>query len=236
MSHNNCPNTPPPHPAQTTFQWNLPGSCIITDFSLSAAQSSAQTRIHNAILFIDTSNKASYNQVHWLVRTPYLSIKASNGWSNQSMFLPPATKLGQGYVFTGVCDSAHRGDVCLSACWDTTNPQEAVTLLEQTTPRSRQHPREQTPWELTPPGADTPLGVDTHPRSWHPLEQTPPQQTHAQSRHPWSRPPRSRHPLQQTPPPPPGAEHAARYSQLAGGMHPTWMQSCITKSQHINCV
>ena len=25
--------------------------------------------------------------------------------------LPPATKLGQGYVFTGVCDSVHRGDV-----------------------------------------------------------------------------------------------------------------------------
>ena len=23
--------------------------------------------------------------------------------------LPPATKLGQGYVFTGVCDSVHRG-------------------------------------------------------------------------------------------------------------------------------
>ena len=25
------------------------------------------------------------------------------------VFLPPATKLGQGYVFTGVCDSVHRG-------------------------------------------------------------------------------------------------------------------------------
>ena len=44
-------------------------------------------------------------------------------------WLPPATKLGQGYIFTGVCDSVNRG-VCLSACWDT--------------PRSR-HPLEQTP-------------------------------------------------------------------------------------------
>ena len=26
--------------------------------------------------------------------------------------LPPATKLGQGYIFTGVCDSVHRGGVC----------------------------------------------------------------------------------------------------------------------------
>ena len=33
-------------------------------------------------------------------------------------FLPPATKLGQGYVFTRVCYSVHRG-VCPIACWDT---------------------------------------------------------------------------------------------------------------------
>ena len=25
------------------------------------------------------------------------------------LLLPPATKLGQGYIFTGVCDSVHRG-------------------------------------------------------------------------------------------------------------------------------
>ena len=36
-------------------------------------------RFHGVILVIDTSNNASYNQVHWLVRTPYLSIKAGNG-------------------------------------------------------------------------------------------------------------------------------------------------------------
>ena len=53
---------------------------LLAFIALSAAQSSAQTRIHNAILVIDTSNNASYNQVHWLVRTPYLSIKASNGY------------------------------------------------------------------------------------------------------------------------------------------------------------
>ena len=26
-----------------------------------------------------------------------------------SVLLPPATKLGQGYIFTGVCDSVYRG-------------------------------------------------------------------------------------------------------------------------------
>ena len=41
-----------------------------------------------------------------------------------SYLLPPAMKLGQGYIFTGVCDSVHGGGagVCLSACWDTTPP------------------------------------------------------------------------------------------------------------------
>ena len=49
-------------------------------------------------------------------------------------------------------------------------------------------------------------------------EQTPPEQTP-----PWDQahPPGSRHPL------PPGAEHARRYSQHAGGTHPTGMQSCF---------
>ena len=82
-------------------------------------------------------------------------------------FLPPAT--GQGYVFTGVYDSVHRGvsapggSVCgIPAC------------TEADTPQSR-HPLEQTPPRADPPGTDTPL------------EQTP------QSRPPQSRP-QSRHP------------------------------------------
>ena len=63
---------------------------------------------------------------------------------------PPATKLGQGYVFTGVCDSVHRGDVCLSACWDTHTP------WEQTAPPGSRHPPgADTPPRQTPPGADT---------------------------------------------------------------------------------
>ena len=31
-------------------------------------------------------------------------------------FLPPATKLGQGYIFTGVCDSVHRGVPAPGGC------------------------------------------------------------------------------------------------------------------------
>ena len=76
--------------------------------------------------------------------------------------LPPATKLGQGYVFTGVCDSVHRGGVCLSACCDATPPPEADTPRPGAPPRNR------------PPGSRHPPGPGTPPRSRHPPEQTPP--------------------------------------------------------------
>ena len=58
--------------------WKSKQDTLLAFIVLSAEQSSAQTRIHSAILVIDTSNNASYNQFHLLVRTPYLSIKASN--------------------------------------------------------------------------------------------------------------------------------------------------------------
>ena len=51
---------------------------LLAMIALLAVQSCAETFIHNAIMLIDTSDNTSYNQVHWLSRTPYLSIKASN--------------------------------------------------------------------------------------------------------------------------------------------------------------
>ena len=74
-------------------------------------------------------------EISWFSKSPLLRLA----------YLPPATKLGQGYVFTGVCDSVHRG-VCLSACWDTT-PREQ-TPPEQTPPRSRTPPRRRACWEI----------------------------------------------------------------------------------------
>ena len=69
-------------------------------------------------------------------------------------FLPAATKLGQGNVFTGVCDSVHGGGggylpQCMLGC--------------QTPPGAD-----------IPPGADTPLGADTPREQTSPREQTPP--------------------------------------------------------------
>ena len=83
------------------------------------------------------------------------------------MFLPAATKLGQGNVFTGVCDSVNR-EGGLPQCmlgyhppWEQTPPPGADTH----TPPGPDSP----PWEQTHPLRDqTPLGADT------PLEQTLP--------------------------------------------------------------
>ena len=63
---------------------------LLAFIALSAAQSSATDTQHSAILVIDTSNKASYYQVHWLVRTPYLSIKASNGYLRKVSYIQNA--------------------------------------------------------------------------------------------------------------------------------------------------
>ena len=73
--------------------------------------------------------------------------------------LPPATKLGQGYVFTGVCDSVNGGvpHTPLPYPWEQTPP-----------PREQTPPGPDTSQEQTPPGPDTPRG------SRPPREQTPP--------------------------------------------------------------
>ena len=114
-------------------------------------------------------------------------------------FLPIATKLLEGNVFTPVCQSfCSQGGwgVCLSVCWDSRPP----------TP-----PGTDPPGADSPPGADTPStppGADNPHRRRHPREQTPP---------------RSRHPLGADTPRP---VHAGRYGQQAGGTYFTGMHSC----------
>ena len=70
-------------------------SLLLAIIALSAVQSYAQTFIRNAIrsMFIDTSDNFSYNQVHWLIRTPYLSIIANNALTSLSLFIV--------FIFTG---------------------------------------------------------------------------------------------------------------------------------------
>ena len=86
----------------------------------------------------------------------------------------PAMKLGQGYIFTGICDSVHRG-VCLSACWDTTPPRTRHPPGIRHTPLGPG-----TPWDKSPPWDQAPSGADSS-RTRHPppREQTPPYTEHA---------------------------------------------------------
>ena len=117
------------------------------------------------------------------------------------VLLPPATKLGQGYIFTGVCDSVKREGGSASVHAGIPPPPPADPPWEQTPPS-------RPPWEQTPPRTRHPPGADT-PQQTPPGADTPQDQA----------PPGSRHP--------PGAVHAGRYDQRAGGTHPTGMQSCF---------
>ena len=74
-------------------------------------------------------------------------------------FLPSANEVCEGYVFTPVCHSVHRGGVCLSACLDTTPPQ-----TRPGTPPGSRSPRTRHP----SPGAEMATAADgTHPTGMH---------------------------------------------------------------------
>ena len=81
-------------------------------------------------------------------RDGHCSGRYASYWN--AFLLPPATKLGQGYVFTGVCDSVNRGRV-------------PYTPPEQT-PSGTRHPP--SPQSRRPPGPDP---LTRHPpRTRHP--------------------------------------------------------------------
>ena len=98
-------------------------------------------------------------------------------WSDLPTLLPPATKLGQGYLFTGVCDFVNRGvsaSVHAGIPPGSRHPLGADPAVADTPPGSR-HPQEQTPREQTPPRSrHTPLGADTPPpcRAWREIQST----------------------------------------------------------------
>ena len=64
-------------------------------------------------------------------------------WMHQSELLPPATKLGQGYIFTGICHSVNRGGLPQCMLGD---------------PPARETPPERPPCQGDiPPSRETPL-------------------------------------------------------------------------------
>ena len=56
------------------------------------------------------------------------------------LFLPPATKLGQGYVFTRVCDSVHRGSLTHCMLGYTRPPPRPKASTRPHAPGTRHHP------------------------------------------------------------------------------------------------
>ena len=80
-------------------------------------------------------------------------------------FLPPAMKLGQGYVFTGICHSVNRGGV----------PDQVPPGTRYTPPGTRYTP----PGPGTPPNQVPPWTRYTPPRPGTPQDQVhPPDQEH----------------------------------------------------------
>ena len=76
--------------------------------------------------------------------------------TNVYIYLPAATKLGQGNVFTSMCLSTGGRGVCLSACWDT--PLGADPPPDQTPPQKQTPPDQTHPLDQAPPGPGTPPG------------------------------------------------------------------------------
>ena len=164
---------------------------------------------------------------------------------NIPKLLPPATKLGQGYVFTGVCDSVHGGEY-LTRYTPLPQPGTPPSPPDQVPPRTRYPPWDQVPplgpgtpprTRYTPPGPGTPPGTRYTPPGpgTPPWDQVPPRdQVHPPGP---GTPPRDQvHPPGPgTPPqdqvPPPGTRYTppgpGRYGLRAGGTHPTGMHSCF---------
>ena len=64
----------------------------------------------------------------------------------------------EGYFFTPVCHSVHRGGVCLSTCWDTTPPKQTPPGKHTNHPPPQEAPL----WKHTPPRKQT-LPQEAHP-------------------------------------------------------------------------
>ena len=98
--------------------------------------------------------------------------------------LPAATKLGQGNIFTPVCDSVNGGGYLV---WSRGGPGRHPPGPD-TPPRTR-HPRDQTP-QTRHPLDQTPPGPDTLPDQTPP-DQTPPGPDTPRTTPPWTTPPGS---------------------------------------------
>ena len=111
------------------------------------------------IFIIISFNVESYNEPAWMSQSFSCEVSALLNFTFFFVYnlrlLPPAMKLGQGYIFTGVCDSFHMGGgwsggFCLSACRDTNPPGPGICL-------------DQAPPDQVPPAPDQAPSPDQAP-------------------------------------------------------------------------
>ena len=126
----------------------------------------------------------------------------------------PQQSCGQGYVFTHVRDSVHKG-----GSPGRENPLGPDPPGPHTHPLAGRTPRAGEPPRADPPRADPPQARRT------PQDQTLPGQGE-----PPLPPPQSRHPHRTRPPPPPSplpGKQTPAYGLRVAGTHPTGMHSCF---------
>ena len=149
---------------------------------------------------------------------------------DQNSLLPPSTKLGQGNIFSSVCQEFCSQEV--GSTW-AVHPLDRSTLRAGTPP-GQVHPQAGTPPAGIPPGQVYPLGRYTLWAGTSPRQVHTPRQVHPPGRYTLAGTlPGQLHPLAGKPPgryPPPGAVHAGRYWQQVGGTHPTAMHSCFASA------
>ena len=126
-------------------------------------------------------------------------------YPNVWTLLPAATKLGQGNVFTGVCDSVHRGGSLAG---------RRPPGRENPTPPGQGEP----PWQGDPPGQGEPPSRETPPGQGEP--------PHGQGEPPSRETPPAGRPPGEGRTPRAGRTPPA-YGQWAAGTHPTGMHSCL---------
>ena len=94
----------------------------------------------------------------WWILQIHRWVKHPQPHTNTNLLLPSATKLGQGYIFTGVCDSVHIGGSA-SVHAGIPPPRGPGTPPDQDPPRSRP------PRPGTPPPVQSMLGHTVNARA-----------------------------------------------------------------------
>ena len=102
------------------------------------------------LAFVRTKGAKTFYEVNRSFMQKYINtnffskLMSSKTFLKRNILLPPATKLGQGYIFTGICDSVHRG----GSTWAGTPPGTRYT-----------------PQDQVPPGPGTPSGTRYTPQT-----------------------------------------------------------------------